>query len=276
MPAGANSVNTNVGSFLALQNLNVIGARLDRTQDRVSTGLKVIGAIDDASSFALAQGIRNDIKSYQAVSQGIANAKGTSNIALAGAEAISDLFGDIQGKITEGMNAGNTTQQQAILQADFANLITQINQFISSSTYNGRNLLSSGSGNANVIANIDGSTIAIRGNSRVTAAATLLASQNITATSNALLALSQINAAKSTVSTVLGNLGADSRTVTFQDDFISKVSDAQEIGLGTIVDADLARESARLQALQVQNQLSIQTLNIANGRPTSLLGLFQT
>ena len=275
MPAGQNSINTNAGAFIALQNLNAVNSKLGTTQDRVSTGLKVVGAVDNASSFAIAQGIRADVKAYTAVSQGIANAKGTTGIALAGTNAISDLLGDIQAKITEGLNPGNTTQQQAILQADFANLIGQINQFISSAQYNGRNLLSSGSTNAAVISNIDGSTIAVRGNSQVTAASTLLAAQLITTTSNALVALSTVNLARATVSTVLGNLGADTRTVVFQDDFITKISDAQEVGLGSIVDADLAKESAKLQALQVQQQLSIQTLNIANQSPNRLLSLFR-
>ena len=89
------------------------------------------------------------------------------------------------------------------------------------------------------------------------------------------MALTRLNEARATIATVLGNLGADARTVTFQDDFIGKISDAQEIGLGTIVDADLAKESARLQALQVQQQLSITTLGIANAGPGRLLGLFQ-
>ena len=275
MPAGQNSLNTNAGAFIALQNLNVVNSRLDVVQNRVSTGLKVVGAVDNASSFAIAQGIRSDIKAYAAVSQGIANAKGTTGIALAGTNAISDLLGDIQAKITEGLNPGNTTQQQAILQADFSNLVAQINQFISSASYNGRNLLSSGGTNANVISNIDGSTIAIRGNSQVTAAATVLAAQAITSTSVALVALTRVNDARATISTVLGNLGADQRTVVFQDDFVTKISDAQEVGLGSIVDADLAKESARLQALQVQQQLSIQTLNIANQSPNVLLSLFR-
>jgi len=261
--------------YSPLQNLNVVNSRLDKTQDRVSTGLKVVGAVDNASSFAIAQGIRSDIKAYASVSQGIANAKGTTGIALAGANAISDLLGDIQAKITEGLNPGNTTQQQAILQADFSNLVSQINQFISSAEYSGRNLLSSGSTNAAVISNIDGSTIAIRGNSQVTAAATILAAQAITSTSVALVALTRVNDARATLSTVLGNLGADTRTITFQDDFVTKISDAQEVGLGSIVDADLAKESARLQALQVQQQLSIQTLNIANQTPNVLLSLFR-
>jgi len=275
MPAGQNSINTNAGALLALQNLNVVNSRLTTTQDRVSTGLKVVGAVDNASSFAIAQGIRADVKAYASFSQGIANAKGTTGIALAGSNAISDLLGDIQAKITEGLNPGNTTQQQAILQADFSNLVAQINQFISSASYNGRNLLSSGSTNAAVISNIDGSTIAIRGNSQVTAAATILAAQAITSTSVALVALTRVNDARATLSTVLGNLGADTRTIVFQDDFVTKISDAQEVGLGSIVDADLAKESARLQALQVQQQLSIQTLNIANQTPNVLLSLFR-
>jgi flagellin len=275
MAAGQNSLNTNIGALVALSNLNAVNSRLDSVQNRVSTGLKVIGAVDNASSFAIAQGIRGDIKAYSAVSQGIANAKGTTNIALAGTNAISDLLGDIQAKITEGLNPGNTTQQQAILQADFNNLVSQINQFISSSNYNGRNLLSSAAANANVISNIDGTTIAVRGNSQVTAASTNLAGQSISSTSNALVALTQLNAARATIATVLGNLGADTRTIVFQDEFITKLTDAQEVGLGSIVDADLAKESARLQALQVQQQLSIQTLNIANQSPNVLLSLFR-
>ena len=100
MAAGQNSLNTNVGALVALSNLNTVNSRLDQVQDRVSTGLKVIGAVDNASSFAIAQGIRGDVKAYGAVSQGIANAKGLTTIALAGATAISDLLGDIQAKIT--------------------------------------------------------------------------------------------------------------------------------------------------------------------------------
>jgi len=74
---------------------------------------------------------------------------------------------------------------------------------------------------------------------------------------------------------VLGNLGADTRSLNFQDDFVSKLIDATSEGLGSIVDADLAKESSRLQALQVQQQLSVQTLNIANSNPRNLINLFQ-
>ncbi|MBI1776484.1 MAG: flagellin, partial [Proteobacteria bacterium] len=157
----SNSINTNIAAFVALQNLSNVNSNLGVTQNRVSTGLRVANAVDDASSFAIAQGIRGSLKAYSAVSQGIANARGVATVSLAGANAISDLLGDIQAKITQGENAGNSTAQQSILNADFLNLIAQVNTFISNATYNGRNLLSAASSSINVIANIDGSTLVL-------------------------------------------------------------------------------------------------------------------
>ena len=270
-----NSINTNIGAFVALQNLNAVNTRLDTVQNRVSTGLKVNSAVDDASSFAIAQGVRGNLKAFEAVSQGLANGRGVATVTLAGATAISDLLGDIQKKITEGQNAGNTTEQQAILNNDFRNLISQINTFITNSTYNGRNLLSAASTSINVIGNVDGTTLTIRSNSNFAFHSSNLGAQNISSTIAASQALSALFLATASINTVLGNLGADTRTLSFQETFISKLSDAVSEGLGSIVDADLAKESSRLQALQVQQQLSVQTLNIANQKPSGLLSLFR-
>lgn len=274
--AAVNSISTNIAALLSIQNLNQVNKQLDTVQKQIATGLRVNDAIDNASSFAIAQGIRGDIKSYLAVSQGIAGGKGTAEVALAGATAISDLLTDITAKVTTGLDPGQTTLQQAVLQSDFANLVAQVNQFISSALFSGKNLLSSASANVSVLANIEGSTLTIRGASQATALATVLATQSVATTSNALVALTQVNAASATVAAVLSSLGSDSRSITFQDEFIAKVSDAQEVGLGAIVDADLAKASARLQALQVQQQLAVQSLSIANSRPSILVSLFQT
>ena len=271
----SNSINTNVGAFVALANLSSVNSRLNVVQNQVSTGYKVSSAIDDASSFAIAQGVRGQLKAFAAVSQGIANARGVAQVALSGATAISDLLGDIQAKITQGENAGNSTAQQSILNADFQNLISQINTFVSNATYNGRNLLSGQSSSINVIANIDGSTLTLRSNSAFSVDSSALGNQNISTTVQAAQALSALLLASASISTVLGNLGADVKSIDFQDSFISQLSDATNIGLGSIVDADLARASSQLQALQVQQQLSVQTLNIANGNPKVLIDLFR-
>ena len=126
-----------------------------------------------------------------------------------------------------------------------------------------------------MIGNVDGTTLAIRSNSNFAFHSTNLGAQNISSTIAASQALSALFLAPASINTVLGDLGADTRTLSFQESFISKLSDAVSEGLGSIVDADLAKESSRLQALQVQQQLSVQTLNIANQKPSGLLSLFR-
>ncbi len=270
-----NSINTNISAQIALQYLNGTNRELDTVQQRVSTGLRVNGAIDDASSFAIAQGLRGDVKAYSAVSQGIANGRGVATIALSSATSISNIIADVKKKIIEGMNAANTTEQQNILNADFSSLSTQINTFIANATYNGRNLFSSFSTSVNVIANIDGTSLTIRSQSLFATSSVNLGSQNISSTVAAAKALSALELAESAIAIALGQLGADVRTLNFQDDFISQLTDATNEGLGDVVDADMAKESARLQALQVKQQLGVQTLNIANQRPTILQQLFR-
>ena len=267
----ANSVNTNMGALLALRNLNVTNEGLSKTQDRVSTGLRVIGAKDDASSFAIAQGIRADLKAYQAVDQSLANGKGIGDVAIAGATQISNLLTDMKKKAIEGMNAGNTVSQQSILAADFAAMKTQFSTFVSNASYNGKNLLTSGATDATVISTISGGTLTISNQSAVGA----LTFGALTSTTLAVSALADVNAAITAVGTALGDLGSDVNSLKFQQDFNKQVSDAVTEGLGSIVDADLAEESAKLQALQVKQQLGVQALSIANSSPQILLSLFQ-
>ena len=271
-----NSVNTNIGALVALQNLNRTNRELDAVQNKVSTGFRVANAVDDASSFAIAQGIRGDIKAYAAVSQSLANGKGVAEVALSALTSISDLAGDVQAKITQGANAGNTTAQQVILANDYSQLINQIQTFVNNAEFNGQNLLKTTATSVNIIANVDGSTITVRGQSAVQA--DLSGIQQNTSLGNvtaAFSALSLLNQFISTINTGLGELGADTRALNFQVDFVQVLSDAQEVGLGSIVDADLARESARLSALQTRQQLGVQTLGIANQAPQVLLGLFR-
>jgi flagellin len=275
MPAGQNSINTNVGALVALQNMNSINSRLDSTQNRVSTGLKVTGAVDDASSFSIAQGLRGELKAYGAVSQGLANARGVMTVAEKGATAVSDLVGDIKKKVVELANAALTTAQRSILTADFGQLVDQARAFINQATFQGNNLLNSGATTTNVISDIDGSTIELRANDLITGLDTFSGAADVSDASAAAATLDDLATFEAEVNTALGNIGADTRQLNFQDDFIGKIADAVEVGLGSIVDADLAKESAKLQALQIQQQLSSQALSIANQRPSVLLSLFR-
>ena len=120
-----NSVLTNPSSFIALRTLNGINRNLDITQGRISTGLKVGNALDDASNFAISQGIRAELKAMDAVTQGLNNSKGVGKVALAGVTGISNLLSDVRAKLTELSNEAITTQQRSILKSDFDGMMSQ-------------------------------------------------------------------------------------------------------------------------------------------------------
>ncbi|MCR9175261.1 MAG: flagellin [Alphaproteobacteria bacterium] len=278
-----NSINTNPGSFVALRTLNSVNRNLDTTQNRVSTGLKVGGALDDASNFAIAQGIRGELKALGAVTQGLNNSKGIGKVAIAGTTAISNLLQNVRSKLTELSNEGITSAQRSILVSDFNELLSQANNFLDNAVFNGVNLLDTAalSTNVNTLSNLNGGTLTLTAQDLRTTVgalqgiATIDADTAAAATNAQTVITTEYANLESAVNTALGSLGAEVRALELQTTFLEQISDATEEGLGNIVDADLARESARLTSLQVQQQLSTQTLGIANQRPQSLLGLFR-
>ena len=270
-----NSIINNPASFTALRTLNSINRNLDTVQNRVSTGLKVTGALDNASSFAIAQGIRGELKAIDAVTLGLNNSKGIGNVGIAGAIGISDLLTDVRAKLTELANEGITTAQRNILQDDFNALISQASNFVANATFNGVNLLT-GTTNVNALSNLGGGNLTLSVQTNVGIQIRSIAAATLgTATNAQSVIANEFGNVESVINTALGTLGAEVRALNLQTSFLEKIRDSTDEGLGNIVDADLARESARLTSLQVQQQLSVQTLSIANQRPQSLLGLFR-
>ena len=278
------SIQTNPEALAALRNLNVAGNRVAELGRQVSTGLKVQGAKDDASNFAIAQGLRSDVRSINAVIQGLNNAKGIAKVAIAGATAVSDMMTDIRKKITEGANEGNTAQQQQILQNDYEEMLGQMRQILENSEFNGVNILielaipfnlAVGTvRDVDVLSNLEGGTIRLDGQGLDLTYAVLI-NEDISTPANALAALAAFELEEERVATALGSLGANLRALDFQVTQLQATLDATEEGLGNIVDADMARASAELTAAQVRQQLSVQTLGIANNAPQIALGLFQ-
>ena len=276
-----NSIITNSSSFVALRNLHSINSSMQTTQNRVSTGLRVSSAADDGANFAIAQGIRTEIKALSAVNQGLNNAKGVGKVALAGATGVSNLIGDIRAKLTELSNEGITQDQRDILDADLNSLLGQAEDFITNSSFNGTNLLDdqavTGITGVATLSGLDGGTLTITAHDIETTRAALDAAD----TSTAALAQAALGAGavfelfETEVNTALGGIGADVRALNLQTDFLQDITAATEEGLGNIVDADMARESARMTSLQVQQQLAVQTLGIINQAPNSMLGLFR-
>ena len=157
---------------------------------------------------------------------------------------------------------------------DFTQMLTQLNTFVSNAVYNGRNLLSAASANVSITSTISGGQLTISNASTLSGVSTAL-SGGVASTAAALSLLTTIDAQSLIVGTALGTLGAAQASVSFVTTFTKTLSDAVQEGLGSLVDADLAKEGAKLQALQVKQQLGVQALSIANQRPQVIMSLFR-
>jgi len=265
------SVNTNIGAILAQKFLRINAAEMNVTQNRVSSGLRVATVTDDASSFAVAAGIRGDIKGYTAVAAALQGGVVAGTVAVSAGEQISSRMGDIKAKLVQLSDESLSSASRNTYNSDLASMVTEVNGYLAQAQYTGRNLLGSGGGDILIVSNIDGSTVSLR-NNNVT---DLSFAGNVTNNSLAQVAITALNTFKGTLDTALANLGSDVSRVRSQTEFVKQTEETVRIGLGALVDADLAKESANLTSLQVRQQLGVQAIGIANTAPQSLLGLFR-
>lgn len=273
------SVNTNETALTALQNLVQTNRELAATQNRINTGFRVSGAKDNGSIYAIAQNLRSDVAGLTAVKQSLDRGLSTVTVALSAGESISDLLLDLKAKAAAASDQGLDAASRSALNTDFIALRDQINTIVSNAEFNGTNMISNGGVGVSALANDDASSVitvsaqdlSLTGTIITITAATTLGS---TATSSASV-LAQIEASLTNVNAALARLGTGIKSLETHEIFVGKLSDTIEIGIGNLVDADLARESARLQALQIKQQLGTQALAIANAAPQSILALFQ-
>ncbi len=271
------SVNTNVGAMIALQNLSKTNSELDAVQNRINTGLKVAGAKDNGGIYAIAQAMRADVAALGAVGTGISRAKSVVDVALAAGESISDLLVQMKEKALAASDASVDTTSRNALNEDFVALRKQIASIVSNATFNGKNLINTATG-FTAIASADGSqkisvnaeNMSLGGSILTIAAAGAIDTQAAASTM-----IATVNTSLTNANRALARLGSTSKRLDIQATFNTKVADALNAGIGNLVDADLSVESARLQSLQVKQQLGVQALSIANSAPSTVLGLFR-
>ncbi len=269
------SVNTNAGALVALQNLNSTNRQLNVVQGKINTGLKVAGAKDDASIFAIAQTQRAELGGLNAVKASLDRATGAIDVALAGAEAVSDLLIQLKEKAVAAKDPGQDATSRGLLDNDYQQLLSQIDTIVNNAEFNGLNNLKSGGSPIVAVVNADASSSITITGATIDTTALSLSGTSIGVDTAAATALTNIEAAVSTVNGVLSELGAGAKRIEIVGAFVEKLSDAIEVGIGNLVDADLARESAKLQSLQVKQQLGLQALSIANQAPGTVLSLFR-
>ncbi len=275
----SNSVHSNAAAAVALQNLARTNENLGGVQNRISTGLKVQGAKDNAAIWAIAQQQRADTSALSAVKQSLDRATSISDVALAAGESVSDLLNQLKEKVVAAKDTSLKTQSRQLLDADFKALLRAISSAVENATFDGGNILDGSLTNGlRFLANADATsfiTLSAKNLSLSGAIISLGLADSLLTTTGATTALNKLDNSITALNRALGDIGAQAKQIQAHNTFVSKLTDTLESGIGNLVDADLAKESARLQALQVQQQLGAQALSIANQAPQIILSLFR-
>jgi len=273
------SVNTNYGAFVALQNLNATNKALDETQSRINTGLKVAGPKDNGAIYAVAQGLRAEVTSLGAVQNSLDRSVSVVDTAIAAGQSISDLLTEMKGKALAAKDATIDDNARAAYNADFVALRDQITKVIQNASFDGTNLIDgSATGGIEALANAAGSSFITASTQDLSLSGSIVSLSSTATISTATKASSAISTIEESIDALglaLAGLGTDAKKLSMHKTFIGKLTDELNKGIGNLVDADLAKESARLQALQTKQQLGIQSLSIANQAPSTLLSLFR-
>ncbi len=262
------------GNLLSLQRTST---SIDQTQTRLSTGLRVSSAIDDAAAFFTARAFDNRASDLESLKSNIDLAISTIQSAIDGIDAISDLVQQAKG-IASAAKATGDTNERSTLAVQFNELLSQIDSIANDSTFNGLNLLQASPDNLAVEFNEDNtSNLTITGLDATTATSGIniaVAANNFGLNANIDTALTAISSALVTLRSNASTLGSNNTILTTRLDFTKNLVNTLETGSGKLTLADLNEESANLLALQTRQQLGLNSLALASQSERAILSLF--
>ncbi|MBN9242883.1 MAG: flagellin [Mesorhizobium sp.] len=305
------SINTNTAALTALQSLNATQKALETTQSRISTGFRVSTASDNAAYWSIATTMRSDNKANSVLQDALGLGAGKVDTAYTAMNSAIDVVDQIKQKVLLAKTSSSDDRKK--IQSEISALQSQLKDNIGGASYAGSNLLKTDSSSATdtkltvmtsynrdstgkvSTGTIDvkytdtrlidakaGGSAGLLDTSFATTGATKMSILNVNVGSGGITTstafdnmLTGIETALKGMATGAASLGAAKARIDLQKDFISKLSDSIDRGVGQLVDADMNKESTRLQALQVQQQLGVQALSIANGSTQSILSLFR-
>jgi flagellin len=272
------SVNTNTGAMTALQYLGETQGQLARTQNAINSGLKVASAKDDGAIYAIAQNQRGAIAGFQSVASSLNNGSSAIEVALSAGQSISDLMIQLKQKALSAADPSLDTASRQALNSDFTALRDQISTIVKNAVFNNFNLVDGSTAKVQALASADGSrriTTMAQNMSLSGSIVTLASTASVSTQAKASALISTIQTSLTNVNAALAKLSAGAAKFSIQSTFTQKLADTLTSGLGNLVDANMADESASLQSLQVKQQLGVQALSIANQAPQTILSLFQ-
>ena len=283
-----NSVNTNTGAMIALQSLNKTNSQLAAAQKQVSTGFRVADSTDDGAAYAIAQNVRSTVGALTSANQQLGNVQGLLSTTQSSLNNISNTMGSMREVLVKLADSSVTSTDRTNYIAKYNSLLANVKTFVQDANYNGKTLVGDIAGSGGtfsrvaVVRNESGASYAIATYS----GSALLGS--ITYTGTALLAATTVQSiigntpsrssfinSFNALNNELNTIGSAQNYVSNQVSYNSDKIDALNTGIGALVDADLAQESAQLQALQIRQQLGTQALSLANQAPQTLLSLFK-
>ncbi|MGR4862600.1 flagellin [Caulobacter sp. LARHSG274] len=271
-----NSINTNTGAMIALQNLNGTSAELMTVQQRINTGKKVGNAKDNGAIWAMAKNQSTTANSLNAVKDSLQRGQSTIDVALAAGDTVTDLLGKMKEKALAASDTSLNTASFNALKSDFNSLRDQITKAVTNAKFNGVSIADGSTTKLTFLANTDGSGFTVSSKTLSLVGLGLTALSTFTTAAAAKTMIATVTNAIGTATNKLASLGTSSTGLDTHLTFIGKLQDSLEAGVGNLVDADLAKESARLQSLQTKQQLGIQALSIANQSSASILSLFRS
>jgi flagellin len=274
--SGGLSVNTNTGAMTALEYLNQTNSQLSATQTAIDTGLKVTGPQQDGATFAIAQNMRGDVAGYSAVSDSLNRATSTVGVAMSAGQSISDLLIQMKQTALSASDQSLDTASRQALNSNFVALRSQIASVVQNAQFNGFNLIDGSTKQITALASADGThriTVSAENMSLSGKIVTIAATGTISTQSKASTMVGTVETSLTNVNSALASLSSGSAKYSIQSSFVSQLSDALTTGIGNLVDANMATESAMLSSLQTKQQLGVQALSIANSAPQIALKL---
>lgn len=272
------SILTNNGAMVALQTLQGINKSMAQTQNEISTGKSIASAKDNAAVWAISKVMESDVKGFEGIKDSLSLGESTVAVARNASETVTDLLTEIKGKIVAAQEENVDT---AKIQTDITELTEQINSVVGSAQFNGLNLVNNTSAaTVEILSSLDRDNAgAVTANhidvdaQDLTAVHTAVAAYDVT--TDAAGALADIEVQLQASIDAAAAFGSAEKRISIQSEFVGKLTDSMKSGIGAMVDANMEEVSARLQALQVQQQLGTQSLSIANQAPQALLSLFR-
>jgi flagellin len=271
------SVNTNTGAMTALLDLNQTNAQMNTVQTAINTGETVSGAAQNGAIFAIAQNMRGDVAGYTAVSSSLSQGTSAVDVAMSAGQSISDLLIQMKSQALSASDSSLDTSSRQALNSDFQALLGQITSVVDNAQFNGFNLINGSTQQITALASTDGThkiTVSAENMTVGGSVVTIASTGSISTAAKASAMVATVESSLTNVDSALATLSSGAAKFSIQSSFVSQLSSSLQTGIGNLVDANMATESAQLQSLQVKQQLGVEALSIANSAPQISLKLF--